>query len=180
MRTNRLLVRSGLTVVAVATLPLVLAAPGASAAASGISVSTSGSTVSVTTTSCAQVNGSFGNASLLSSGQSSFAQGRQAALAGANGTQSAAWSNVGSGTFTVVVVCSNGTSAGQQAVAVSASSTRTPASTSASPTRGVLGGMGGSVKDYGPLTLAAGGALVATGTVAAAWFLRRRTRPRHY
>jgi hypothetical protein len=40
-----------------------------------------------------------------------------------------------------------------------------------------MGGLGGATKDYGTLTLAVGGGLVAVGGVAAAWFLRRRSRP---
>ena len=34
-----------------------------------------------------------------------------------------------------------------------------------------------ATKDYGTLTLAVGGGLVAVGAVAAGWFLRRRSRP---
>jgi len=50
-------------------------------------------------------------------------------------------------------------------------------STTASPSRGVMGGVGGSSTDYGTVTLVAGGALVAGGVAGAAWYLRRRTRP---
>ncbi len=141
-------------------------------------MSTTGSTVSVTTTACAQLNGSWGTASLLSSGQSSFAQGRQVALSGTSSGQSAAWSNVSPGTYTVVVVCSNNSTAGTQTVIVSPapSPSRTPSPT-ASPSRGVMGGFGGAVQDYGTVTLVAGGALVGTGVIAAAWFLRRRSKP---
>ncbi|MFV0137599.1 hypothetical protein ACLGIH_31175 [Streptomyces sp. HMX87] len=177
MRISQPLLRSGLTVAAAAALPLALTA-GPAAAGPGISVSTTGSTVSVTTTACAQLNGSWGTASLLSSGQSSFAQGRQVALSGTSSGQSAAWSDVSPGTYTVVVVCSNNSTAGTQTVIVSPapSPSRTP-SPSASPSRGVLGGFGGAVQDYGTVTLAAGGALVGTGVIAAAWFLRRRSKP---
>ena len=49
----------------------------------------------------------------------------------------------------------------------------------ASPSRGVMGGIGGGSTDYGTLTLVAGGALVGTGIAATAWYLRRRSTPRH-
>ncbi|MEU3980790.1 hypothetical protein AB0F77_11850 [Streptomyces sp. NPDC026672] len=183
MRTSRLLLRSG-PVLAAAALPIVLAAP--SGAVSGISVSTSGSTVSVVTSACSQTNGSWGNASLLNSGQATFAQGRQSALAGTTVSQSAAWSNVTPGTYTVIVVCSNGGTAGTQSVIVSPNSAPTISSTSAAPAapttasstpRGVLGGIGGAARDYGPLTLGIGAALVGTGVIAAGWYLRRRKKP---
>jgi hypothetical protein len=169
----------GLTAAAAAALPLALAAAPAEAQ-TGISVSTSGSTVSVTTSACTQVNGSWGNASLLSSGQANFAQGRQVALTGTSALQSAAWSNVSPGTYTVVVVCSNGSTAGSQSVIVSAGSTptiSTTATATATPSRGVLGGLGGGTKDYGTATLVGGGALVLTGVGATVWFLRRRSKP---
>ncbi|MFF4351263.1 hypothetical protein [Streptomyces sp. NPDC001530] len=173
MRTTQILLRSGLTVAAAAALPLTLAAPSAVAVGSGISVSTTGSTVSVTTGACPSNGSSFGNASLLSSGQANFSQGRQASLTGTSTSQSASWSGVSPGTYTVIVVCANGSTAGTQSVIVS-----TPTiSATASPTRGVLGGVGGAVKDYGTVTLVGGAVLVATGTVAAAWFLRRRSKP---
>ncbi|MEU0247683.1 hypothetical protein [Streptomyces sp. NPDC006235] len=177
MRNSSPLLRSGLTVAAAAALPLALAAVPA-AAGPGISVSTTGSTVSVTTSACTQINGSWGTASLLTSSQGSFAQGRQVTLSGTSTSQSAAWSNVSSGTYTVIVICSDGTTAGTQSVVVSptASPTRSP-SPSASPSRGVMGGVGGSATDYGTVTLVAGGALVGTGLLATAWYLRRRNRP---
>ncbi|MDX2590721.1 MULTISPECIES: hypothetical protein [Streptomyces] len=179
MRNSRLLIRSGLTLAAAAALPATLAGP--SAAASGISVSTTGSTVSVVTSACTQTNGSWGNASLLGSREANFAQGRQVALSGTTVSQSAAWSGVSPGTYTVVVLCSNGLSAGTQSVIVSApaapaaptiSSTSKPA-----PARGVMGGLGGAARDYGPLTVGVGAALVGSGVIAAAWFLRRRSKP---
>ncbi|MFD7712880.1 hypothetical protein ACFV6E_18295 [Streptomyces sp. NPDC059785] len=173
MRTSQIFLRSGLTAVAAAALPLTLAAGPAAAGGSGISVSTSGSTVRATTSACPGTSGSYGNASLLSSGQSSFAQGRQVSLTGTSGAQSASWSGVASGTYTVIVVCQNGTTAGTQSIVVSAPTI----SATASPSRGVMGGIGGASKDYGTLTLLGGGALVSAGTVAAAWYLRRRARP---
>jgi hypothetical protein len=184
MRTSRLFVHSGLTVAAAAALPLALASSPA-AAVSGISVSTTGSTVSVVTSACTQINGSWGTASLLNSSQTSFAQGRQVALAGTTVSQSAAWSNVSPGTFTVVVICSNGTAAGTQAVVVSPPTTPSPPATpstptisaTSSPSRGVMGGLGGAARDLGPVTMAVGGALVGTGVIAAGWFLRRRSKP---
>ncbi|KUO06855.1 hypothetical protein [Streptomyces sp. DSM 15324] len=177
MRTSRLLLRSGPAVAAAAVLPLVLTAHPA-AAVSGISVSTTGSTVSVVTSACTQINGSWGTAALLGSGQASFAQGRQVALSGTTVSQSAAWSGVSPGTYTVVVMCSNGTTAGTQSVIVSAPSTPTISATaSASPSRGVMGGLGGAARDVGPVTMGVGGALVGVGVIAAAWFLRRRSKP---
>jgi len=175
MRKTQPLLRCGLAVAAAAALPLGLAAQPAGAV-SGISVSTSGSTVSVTTSACTQVGGSWGNASLLTSSQANFAQGRQAALTGTASLQSAAWSNVSPGTYTVIVVCSNGSTAGSQSVIVSSSATPTVSPT-ASPSRGVMGGVGGGSKDYGTVTMVAGGVLVGAGAIAAGWFLRRRGKP---
>ncbi|MEU5540155.1 hypothetical protein [Streptomyces sp. NPDC020362] len=180
MRNSRFLLRSGLTLAAAAALPASLAAP--STAASGISVSTTGSTVSVVTSSCTLNNGSWGNASLLGSRQANFAQGRQVALSGTTISQSAAWSGVSPGTYTVVVVCSNGSTAGTQSVIVSAAAAapRVPTTSSTSksaPSRGVMGGVGGAARDYGPLTVGIGAALVGSGVIAAAWFLRRRSKP---
>ncbi|AVH60420.1 MULTISPECIES: hypothetical protein [Streptomyces] len=183
MRTTQTLLRSGLTVAAAAALPLTLAAPSA-VAVGGISVSTTGSNVSVTTSACPSNGGSYGSASLLSSGQANFSQGRQATLTGTSTGQSASWSGVSPGTYTVIVVCADGTTAGTQSVIVSAAANLTPnaatkptISTTTAPSRGVAGGFGGTVKDYGTVTLVGGAVLVATGTVAAAWFLRRRAKP---
>jgi hypothetical protein len=177
MRTTQILLRSGLTVAAAAALPLTLAAPAAVALGSGISVSTSGSTVSVTTSACPSNGSSFGNASLLSSGQANFAQGRQMALTGTSASQSAVWSNVGAGTYTAIVVCHDGTTAGTQSIVVSTPSATPRISATASPSRGVMGGLGGASRDYGTATLVGGGALVATGAAAGVWFLRRRAKP---
>ncbi|MER7572611.1 hypothetical protein [Streptomyces sp. NPDC126514] len=178
MRNSSPIVRSGLTVAAVAALPLALTAPTATAQ-SGISVSTSGNTVSVTTSTCSQTSptGSWGTASLLTSSQANFAQGRQVALSGTTSQQSAAWSNVSPGTYTVVVQCAfNNQTAGTQAVVVSTTPTPTVSAT-ASPSRGVMGGVGGGTEDYGTLTLVAGGGLLAVGAAATVWFLRRRAKP---
>ncbi|MGW1953183.1 hypothetical protein ACWCPI_10490 [Streptomyces sp. NPDC001920] len=168
-----LLLRSGLTVAAASALPLALAA-GSAGAVSGISVSTTGSTVSVTTSACTNINGSWGTASLLTSRQANFAQGRQVSLSGTANLQSAAWSGVSPGTYTVIVVCSNGSTAGTQSVIVTAPPTPRPSPT---PSRGVMGGVGGATKDYGTLTLVGGGALVGTGALATVWFLRRKSKP---
>jgi hypothetical protein len=176
MRISRLLVRSGLTVTAAAALPLALAPGPAAARVSGISVSTTGSTVSVVTSACTQINGSWGTAALLNGAQASFAQGRQVALSGTTASQSAAWSGVSPGTYTVVVMCSGGSTAGTQSVIVSAPSAPTISAT-ASPSRGVMGGLGGAARDYGPVAMGVGGALVGAGVIAAAWFLRRRSKP---
>ncbi|MCI3242487.1 MULTISPECIES: hypothetical protein [Streptomyces] len=183
MRNSQPLPRAALTAAAAAVLPLALAATPATAQGSGISVSTSGSTVSVTTTQCARTSssGSWGTASLLSSGQSNFAQGRQVSLSGTTALQSAAWSSVNAGTYTVTVICSsNNRTAGTQSVVVSPASRPTISATSkpsASPSRGVAGGLGGAVKDYGPVTLGVGAALVGTGVIATGWYLRKRTKP---
>ncbi|MFJ7132739.1 hypothetical protein [Streptomyces fungicidicus] len=175
MRNSTTLLRSGPAAAAAAALALTLAGP---AAAAGISVSTTGSTVSVSTTACTQTNGQWGTASLLGSGQASFSQGRQVALSGTASGQSAAWSNVTPGTYTVIVMCSNGNTAGTQSVVVS-SSPSPSVSPTASPSRGVMGGIGGGSTDYGTVTMVAGGALVGSGLVATAWYLRRRGKPRH-
>ncbi|MGW0188939.1 hypothetical protein ACWDV7_24645 [Streptomyces sp. NPDC003362] len=176
MRNRQRLLRSGLAVAASTALPLAVAAHPADAV-SGISVSTNGSTVSVVTSACTQVGGSWGNASLLTSNQTSFGQGRQAALTGTASLQSAAWSDVSPGTYTVIVVCSNGTTAGSQSVIVSAPTPTPTATATPSPSRGVMGGMGGGTKDYGTVTLVAGGVLAGAGAIAAGWFLRRRSKP---
>lgn len=176
MRNSKPLLRSGPTAAAAAALALTLAGP---AAAAGISVSTTGSTVSVSTSACTQINGHWGTASLLSSSQTSFSQGRQVTLSGSGSGQSAAWSNVGPGTYTVIVMCSNGNTAGTQSVVVSTAPSPSVSPT-ASPSRGVMGGIGGGSTDYGTVTLVAGGVLVGTGIAATAWYLRRRTSPRHF
>ncbi|MDX3640368.1 hypothetical protein [Streptomyces sp. MB09-02B] len=175
MRTSQLLLRSGLTVAA-AALPIALTAQPAAAVPTGISVSTTGSSVTVTTSDCPNsTNGTFGTASLLSGGQANFSQGRQVTLTGTSTTQSASWANVGPGTHTVIVVCKDGTTAGTQSVIVTAA---TPTiSTTSSPARGVMGGVGGATREYGTVTLVGGGALVAVGTGAAVWYLRRRAKP---
>ncbi|MFC8103630.1 hypothetical protein [Streptomyces sp. NPDC057363] len=180
MRISSPLLRSGLTVAAAAALPVALAT-GPASAGPGISVSTTGTTVSVTTTACAQLSGSWGTASLLTGTQGDFAQGRQVALSGTGAGQSATWSGISPGTYTVIVMCSNNSTAGSQTVIVSPAPSPSPSrspspSPSASP-RGVLGGLGGAVEDYGTATLVAGGALVGAGVIAAAWFLRRRQKP---
>ena len=185
MRNSQPVVRFALTAAAAAALPLALAAVPAAAQGTGISVSTSGSTVSVTTSVCFPrgSNGTFGTATLLSSSQPA----RQMPLSGTNALQSAAWSNVSPGTYTVTVMCANGTNAGTQSVVVSSASTPTAtpttpaatisATTRPSPSLGVRGGVGGAVQDYGPLTVGVGAALVGTGVIATGWYLRRRARP---
>ncbi|MFD9004964.1 hypothetical protein ACFV0T_29090 [Streptomyces sp. NPDC059582] len=193
MRTTHLLLRAGLTVTAAAALPLALAPAPALARGPGISVSTTGSTVSVTTSACAQLNGNWGTASLLTSNQGAFSEGRQATLSGTSVSQSAAWSNVSPGTYTVAVTCSNTSTAGTQTVIVSGAAGPSTPSAPAAPTgapppptpppppaRGVLGGLGGTSQDFGDLTMAAGGALVGGGVVAVAWILRRRSRPHRF
>ncbi|MEU9445187.1 hypothetical protein AB0D42_30785 [Streptomyces sp. NPDC048304] len=176
MHTSRLLLRSGPALAAAAVLPVALAGP--SAAAAGISVSTTGSTVSVVTSACSEINGTWGTAALLTAKQSTVGQGRQAPLAGTTVRQSAAWKGVSPGTYTVVVVCSNGSAAGSQAVIVSSGAgSKTAATASPAPARGVLSGLGGAARHYGPLTLGVGAAVVGTGIVATGWYLRRRAKP---
>ncbi|MEV1021036.1 hypothetical protein [Streptomyces sp. NPDC050264] len=163
MRTASLFVRRGLTVVAAASLPLTLAAPAAFAR-DNLDVTASGSTVTATTTACPK----GGNASLLSPGQADFAQGRQTPLA----SGSAGWQGLGSATYQVVVACADGSTVGPVSVTVTAGST---ISATSSPIGGVRGGLGGAAEDFGTLTLAAGGALVAAAVVGGAWYLRRRS-----
>ncbi|MFI6559374.1 hypothetical protein [Streptomyces sp. NPDC050534] len=183
MRNSQPFARSALTAAAAAVLPIALAAAPAVAQGSGISVSTSGSTVSVTTTQCSRTSssGSWGTASLLNSSQSSFAQGRQVSLSGTTALQSAAWSSVSPGTYTVIVQCSaTGSTAGTQSIVVSPASRPTISATarpSASPSLGVAGGLGGAIRDYGPVTLGVGAALVGTGVIATGWYLRKRAKP---
>ncbi|MBO1337967.1 hypothetical protein [Streptomyces sp. VRA16 Mangrove soil] len=161
MRITSTIARSGLTVAAAAVLPLTLAAPAAHA--NGITVTTGDSSVTATTSACP--NG--GNGALLAAGQADFAQGRQMALT----SGSATWTGVSSGTYTVVLVCTDGSTAGTQSVTVTASPT---ISATSSPLGGVRGGLGGASEDYGTLTFAAGGALVAAAVVGGVWYLRRR------
>ena len=188
MRTPQIVVRACLPAAA-AALPLVLAC-GPAASATGVSVSATGSTVRVATSACAD----GGNASLLSSGQAIFAQGRQATLSTTGSVQTATWSNVPSGSHTVIVMCSDGTTAGTGTVRVtggtvttsptttaSATATASPpapptrtASPSASPSMPVQGGVGGGTTDYGPLTAAVGGSLVAAAVGTGTWLLYRR------
>ncbi|MFD7874053.1 hypothetical protein ACFV5G_07975 [Streptomyces sp. NPDC059766] len=205
MRTAHLLLRAGPTCAAAAALPLALAPAPALARGPGISVSTTGTTVSVTTSACAQLNGSWGTAALLTPNQGAFSEGRQATLSGSATGQSAAWTNVAPGSYTVVVTCPNSATAGIQSVIVSGQAGTTTTSTSApvpaptptptatptptptatptataTPARGVLGGLGGGTQDYGNLPAAAGGALVGGGVVATYVILRRRSRPRRF
>ncbi|MEU5090465.1 hypothetical protein [Streptomyces sp. NPDC021356] len=165
-------------VAAAAAVTLAVAA-GPAAAAPGISARADGSAVSVTTSACTPVGGGWGTASLLGRGQTSFAQGRRAALTGTSVSQSAAWQSVRPGTYTVIVVCANNITAGTQSVVVTAASGPTASATSA-PARhslGVTGGRGGGVKEYGAVTLAGGGALVGAALIATGWVLRHRSRP---
>ncbi|MFI7382542.1 hypothetical protein [Streptomyces sp. NPDC049813] len=161
MRTPSLRARRGLTVAAATALPLVLAGPAALAA--GVDVRADGSTVTATTASCP--NG--GSAALLDSGQADFAQGRQTSL----GSGRAVWRDLRPGTYQTVVVCSDGSTLGPVPVTVSARPATDP---SARPVGGVQGGLGGTVRDAGTLTLAVGAALVASASLGGAWYLRRR------
>ncbi|MER5178404.1 hypothetical protein ABT009_08550 [Streptomyces sp. NPDC002896] len=177
MRTyTQISVRSGL-IAAAAALPLTLAAPSA-VAESGINVTSTGSTVSVNTAACP----GGGNASLLSSGLTNFTQGRQAALAVGATNQTAAWSSVSPGAYTVVVNCNDGRNVGSQPVTVTLTPglsttpglSNTPGLSPSSPILGVQGGIGGGIKDYGTLTMVGGGVMVAVALGGGAWYLRRR------
>jgi hypothetical protein len=78
----------------------------------------------------------------------------------------------------VVVVCSEGSAAGSQAVVVSSGAKpKNAATASPAPARGVLSSLGGAARHYGPLTLGVGAAAVGTAIVAAGWYLRRRAKP---
>ncbi|MFJ6567665.1 hypothetical protein ACIQNU_09590 [Streptomyces sp. NPDC091292] len=179
MRTIRIsvrsAVRSGLTATAAAALPLTLAAPAfaGGTAVSGITVTAAGSTVQVSTVACT----TGGYASLLSTGQTTFAQGRQISLSGGTASQSGSWSNVGPGTYNVSVLCANGINAGTRTVTVGAAPTVAPTiSATTAPARGVQGGLGGGTENYDTLTKAGGGALVGAGIGGTVWYLRRRSR----
>ncbi|MCX4669152.1 hypothetical protein OG453_21170 [Streptomyces sp. NBC_01381] len=165
MRSTQILVRSGLTIAAAAAaLPLALAAPAA--AGPGLTVTATGTTVRATTTECA--NG--GIASLMSPSAASFAAGRQTSLI--NG--SASWTNVTTGTHSVLVRCDDGSVVGPSTVRVGS----TPTISSTAPALGVRGGIGGGSEDYSTLTLVGGGVLVAAAAVGGgAWYLRRRGAP---
>ncbi|MFF2847761.1 hypothetical protein ACFVT5_15810 [Streptomyces sp. NPDC058001] len=180
--TARFTGRSGLTVAAAAALPLTLAAPAFAGGTglSGITVSAAGTTVQVSTVACA----TGGTASLMSSGQV-FTQGRQITLAGGTMIQSASWPGVGAGTYTVTVICANGTAVGTRSVTVGAAPTTAPTtapaiSATTTPAQGVRGGLGGSTQDYGTLTKVGGGALVVAGVGGTVWYLRRRARHQRY
>ncbi|MCF2434280.1 hypothetical protein LV779_02520 [Streptomyces thinghirensis] len=146
-------------------------------------MSTTGTTVSVTTTACAPAQRQLGHRPAAHRQSRDFAQGRQVALSGTSSGQSASWSGISPGTYTVIVMRSTTAPPAPRP----SSSPRRPLlqpSRSASPhprpsasPRGVMGGLGGAVQDYGTATLVAGGALVGTGVIAAAWFLRRRQKP---
>jgi hypothetical protein len=159
-------------VAAAAALALGLAV-GPAAAEPGIFVSTSGSTVSVTAV-CPEIDGVWGTASLLAAGQTSVAEGRRAELTGGATSQSAAWQDVRPGTYTVLVVCADNTTAGTQSIAVPAPSG--PA-VSAAPaaSRGRPGGRSPSADGHGPVPLVAGGALVGAAMIGTGWYLRRRS-----
>ncbi|MFJ4768218.1 hypothetical protein ACIP88_03720 [Streptomyces uncialis] len=173
MRTTQIAVRAGLAVAA-AAIPLATASPALAGGTGvpGITVTSSGSTVQVSTGAC----GGGGTASLMTGTQADFGQGRQATLS-TGATQSATWTNVGSGTYSVSVVCGNGTTAGTRSVTVNAAPTL---SSTAAPAAGVRGGLGGSATDHRTLTLVGGGALVLTGVVGTVLYLRRKNGSRQH
>ncbi|MEU5002002.1 hypothetical protein [Streptomyces sp. NPDC021622] len=169
MRSTQISVRSGLTIAAAAAaIPLALASPAA--AGPGLTVTATGTTVRATTTDCA--NG--GIASLMSPSAASFAAGRQTPLV--NG--SASWTNVATGTHSVMVRCDDGSTVGPSTVRVGSTPTISSTATATAPALGVRGGVGGGSKDYSTLTLVGGGVLVAAAAVGGgAWYLRRRGAP---
>ncbi|MGV9253569.1 hypothetical protein [Streptomyces sp. NPDC003697] len=173
MRVPQPLLRSVPVVAAVA----LTAGPAAGPAVAwpDISVSAQGSTVSVTTSACTLVDGSWGTASLLGSGQVAFAQGRQVPLTRTTAGQAATWRSVAPGMYTVIVLCSDDITAGTQSVVVPASPPTVSATSS--PSLGVMGDVGGGAKQSGTMTFAVGGTLVAAAMIATGWVLRRRSRP---
>ncbi|MEU1408307.1 hypothetical protein ABZ471_39445 [Streptomyces sp. NPDC005728] len=200
MHTTHIVLRCGMPAAAAVILPLTATVGTAGATVSDINVTATGATVSAVTNACTRQNGSWGNAALLSAGQTSFAEGRQAALDGTSVSQSTAWYNIPPGTYTVIVMCSNGTIAGTKPVTVTSRTSATlpassqptfPASSeltlpaspqptlgaSSQPTRGATAGIGGTTRDYRSLTYAAGGVLLVAGLTATGWYLRRRTKP---
>ncbi|MFD4831367.1 hypothetical protein GT204_02260 [Streptomyces sp. SID4919] len=172
MRTTQIAVRAGLAVAA-AAIPLATASPvfAGGTGVPGITVTSSGSTVQVSTGACA----GGGTASLMTGTQADFSQGRQATLS-TGATQSATWTNVGSGTYSVSVVCGNGSTAGTRSVTVNAA----PTLSSTTAPAGVRGGLGGSATDHRTLTLVGGGGLVLTGVVATVLYLRRKGGARQH
>ncbi len=76
-------------------------------------------------------------------------------------------------------MCQNAsTPVGTQTVIVTRSTTpRPPPPPRHRPHAVSWAALGGSTKDYGPLTLGVGGGLVGAGVIATAWFLRRRAKP---
>ncbi|MGX2998661.1 hypothetical protein JNUCC64_31085 [Streptomyces sp. JNUCC 64] len=172
MRTTRISVRTT-PAVAAAALLLGFAAPAVAGGTgvTGVSVTSNGPTVRVSTSACAR----GGTASLLSGTQANVVQGRQITLA-PGATQSGEWTGVGSGTYTVVVVCADGTTAGSQSVTVNA----VPTVSATTAPAGVRGGLGGGSTDHRELTLAAGAALVAAAVAGTVLHLRRRARPHRH
>ncbi|MEU8967788.1 hypothetical protein AB0D11_00695 [Streptomyces monashensis] len=165
MSCTRRLLRSGPVLAAALALPA-----GQAVAESGISVNTVGSTVSVATSACTRTDGGWGSATLLTGRRTNTSAGRRTTLAGTTAGQSATWSGVRPGTYTVVVVCSGGSTAGTRPVLVPSAS----GTSSAAPALGIMGGLGSAARDYGPLTLGIGAALVGSGVVATGRYLRRR------
>lgn len=176
---DRSLLRGGPGPVAVAAALTLQIAAGTAVAGPGISASASGSTVTVTTSACTPVDGAWGTASLLGPGQTGFAQGRRAALAGTAAGQSAVWRGVRPGRYTVIVVCADDMTAGTQSVVVHTPSKPAAAAGSAAspPSRGLLDRLGGRVKAHGTVMLATGGALVGAAMIATGRVLRRRSKP---
>ncbi|RII19563.1 hypothetical protein DSC45_06085 [Streptomyces sp. YIM 130001] len=197
MRTIRI---SGRPALVLAAVPTVVAAPLAlllaaspARAEPGIDVTSDAGTVRVSTTDCP----TGGTAALMGGGNATFAGGQQEALDDGS-PRTATWSSVGSGTYTVAVICSDGGAAGSQRVTVSGSSSTSPSPTSPSPTPTatssptttatptasssptaptgqVMGGLGGSDRDA--TAQIAGGAALALATGAAGtWLILRRRR----
>ncbi|MFI6345731.1 hypothetical protein [Streptomyces sp. NPDC050560] len=196
MRTSRIATGPGLICVAAvaAALPLALA-PAAHAQGPDVSVAATGDTVRATTEACRD----GGEAALLADGQAVFSQGRQATLAREGGLRRALWRNVSPGSYTVIVMCADGTTAGTGTATVTGATARpaspTPTRTSAplpsrtvspAPTEvpsatalAVRGGLGGGSRDHGPVTAAIGATLVVAATGGGTWLVRRRTQRRH-
>ena len=134
----------------------------------------------MTTSACSRTtsSGSWGTASLLTSSQANFAQGRQVALSGTTALQSAAWSNVSPGTYTVIVMCRTAAPAGTQSVIVAPAVHSHHLGHGPRPRAVSWAASAAPTKDYGPVTLGGGRRpWWARASWRRRWYLRRRAKP---